>query len=209
MRIHLIIFVLLFLFASGVCQKADIRLVNIYTTEFYPVSAEFGNISKGISASFAGLIDDNLIVAGGCNFPDVPAADGGKKVFYNDILQFDGKKWEKTGELAYGVSVTIPDGLLFVGGRNNDFFSSAVYRIRIDKTLSINILPALPVNFDNGAGAVLDNVLCIAGGNQNGKPSSDVWRLELTDAKEWKRCKPIPSKPLIQPVVIACKGVYT
>jgi len=209
MRIHLIIFVLLFSFAFGACQEAESKPVRIYLTEFYPVPAEFGNISKDVSASFAGLIDVNLIVAGGCNFPDVPAADGGKKVFYNDILQFDGKKWEKTGELAYGVSVTIPDGLLFVGGRNNDFFSSAVYRIRIDKTLSINILPALPVNFDNGAGAVLDNVLCIAGGNQNGKPSSDVWRLELTDAKEWKRCKPIPSKPLIQPVVIACKGVYT
>lgn len=97
MRTHLVIFVLLFSFTFGAYQEAESKPVRVYLTEFYPVPAEFGNISKGNFASFAGLIDDNLIVAGGCNFPDVPADDGGKKIFYKDILQFYGKKWEKTG----------------------------------------------------------------------------------------------------------------
>lgn len=36
---------------------------------------------KGVSALYAGVIDGNLLIAGGCNFPDTPAADGGKKSF--------------------------------------------------------------------------------------------------------------------------------
>lgn len=36
---------------------------------------------KGVSALYAGITKDRLIMAGGCNFPDIPVADGGKKVF--------------------------------------------------------------------------------------------------------------------------------
>lgn len=36
---------------------------------------------KGVSALYAGVIDGNLLIAGGCNFPDTPAVDGGKKSF--------------------------------------------------------------------------------------------------------------------------------
>ena len=40
---------------------------------------------QGVSAPFAGFVDSVLIVAGGCNFPDKPAAEGGKKVYYSQI----------------------------------------------------------------------------------------------------------------------------
>lgn len=40
---------------------------------------------KGVSALYAGITEDRLIMAGGCNFPDIPVADGGKKVFYNEV----------------------------------------------------------------------------------------------------------------------------
>lgn len=36
-------------------------------------------ITKGVSAPFAGFIRNWLIVGGGCNFPTIPAAEGGKK----------------------------------------------------------------------------------------------------------------------------------
>lgn len=35
---------------------------------------------KGVSALYAGVIEGNLLIAGGCNFPDIPVADGGKKL---------------------------------------------------------------------------------------------------------------------------------
>ena len=42
-------------------------------------------LPKGVSAPFAGFIGDWLVVAGGCNFPDIPASEGGKKVYYPGI----------------------------------------------------------------------------------------------------------------------------
>lgn len=38
-------------------------------------------ITKGVSAPFAGFIKNWLIVGGGCNFPTIPAAEGGKKAY--------------------------------------------------------------------------------------------------------------------------------
>ena len=40
---------------------------------------------EGVSAPFAGIIGNHLVVAGGCNFPDLPAAEGGAKKFYSHI----------------------------------------------------------------------------------------------------------------------------
>ncbi len=82
----------------------------------FPVSEK--GIEKGVSACFAGIVDDYLIMAGGCNFPDVPAADGGKKKFYQGIYAAkisttaDSLDWQLIGKLpepcAYGVSVSYP-----------------------------------------------------------------------------------------------------
>ena len=78
MKIHWIIFILLVSVAFSACRKVSEKPVRIYLTEVEGIPEEFGGISKGVSASFAGLIDDKLLIAGGCNFPDIPAADGGK-----------------------------------------------------------------------------------------------------------------------------------
>ena len=39
-------------------------------------------VPGGVSAPFAGMVGNYMVVGGGCNFPDVPAADGGVKRFY-------------------------------------------------------------------------------------------------------------------------------
>ena len=70
--------------------------------------------TQGVAASFAGSHDGLLLVAGGCNFPDTPAAEGGSKKFYADIyalnLTANDAKWQKVGQLpkalAYGASVS-------------------------------------------------------------------------------------------------------
>ena len=40
---------------------------------------------KGVSACYCGVINGYLYIAGGCNFPDKPVAEGGKKRFYKAI----------------------------------------------------------------------------------------------------------------------------
>ncbi len=50
-------------------------------------------IQKGLASPFAGNYYDLVIVAGGCNFPDVPAAEGGAKKYYSDIFMLKNEKW--------------------------------------------------------------------------------------------------------------------
>lgn len=44
------------------------------SVSYRPLTPLKVNGEQGVSAPFAGSIYQNLIVAGGCNFPDVPAA---------------------------------------------------------------------------------------------------------------------------------------
>ena len=53
--------------------------------------------TQGVAAAYAGTVGDAIIVAGGCNFPDAPAAEGGAKVFYKDIFAFQKGAWTKVG----------------------------------------------------------------------------------------------------------------
>ena len=47
--------------------------------------ADEKGIEKGVSACYAGTIGDCLLMAGGCNFPEKPVAEGGKKRYYRGI----------------------------------------------------------------------------------------------------------------------------
>lgn len=51
---------------------------------------------EGVSAPFAGMSKGSLLVAGGCNFPSKPAAEGGEKVFYRDIYELENPASDKS-----------------------------------------------------------------------------------------------------------------
>ena len=82
--------------------------------------------SLGVSAPFTGISNGMLLVAGGCNFPDKPVTEGGAKKYYSDIFALDlsnpASGWKKAGNLpfpvAYGATVTTPDGIICIGGNN-------------------------------------------------------------------------------------------
>src|SRR5574344_1795645 len=71
---------------------------------------------KGVSACYAGCIDGYLIMAGGCNFPDTPVAQGGKKKYYRGIYAAKISsdtilQWKRVGNLpeesAYVVAISV------------------------------------------------------------------------------------------------------
>lgn len=172
---------------------------------------------KGVSALYAGVADGKLWMAGGCNFPDVPAADGGKKVFYPDVyvapLPGDTLlEWKKVGRLpqaaAYGVAVSTGKGLICVGGTTAAQSLSDVFLLSLQKdTLHSEALPSLPVAMDNMAGALLGQSLYVVGGNVNGVPSASMYWLDLSDLSGgWKRGADIPGNPRVQPVCVAQGG---
>lgn len=172
---------------------------------------------KGVSALYAGVIDGQLVIAGGCNFPDVPAADGGTKVFYKDIYAakltndtlFD---WKRIGALpeaaAYGVTISTQKGLICVGGTTAAHGLSDVILISLQNDIvKTDILPSLPVTIDNMGGALVGNSIYVVGGNVNGIPSSDVYSLNLSDlSKGWRQETAIPGDPRVQPICVSQAG---
>lgn len=162
----------------------------------------------GVSAPFAGFVGDSLLVAGGCNFPDVPAADGGKKKYYDTSYVLDvisnTPAWITLPVLptpaAYGASVAVPQGLICIGGQNAQSPLTNVYLLHTDGHTSP--LPALPVPVDNGGAALTSNTLYVTGGNQPASAKA-LYALPLDTPDTWKRLADYPGPPRIQPIVVA------
>ena len=167
----------------------------------FPTSEK--GIEKGVSACFAGVTNDCLLMAGGCNFPVTPAAEGGKKRYYRDIYiaRLDGGselKWQRVGALpeaaAYGVSVTMNDGIVCIGGCNEKTSLSRVFKIKIKQGKAvIETLPSLPVPMDNFTGALQGDSLVVFG-NQT------VYSLNLANTKEGWRFRTKTAAQRLQPI---------
>lgn len=174
------------------------------------VVSERDDVGEGVSAPFAGILGNVLVVAGGCNFPDQPAAEGGTKRYYDQIYVLrnplgEGGTWEKAGKIpvqaAYGVSVTVPGGIVCIGGNNAAGGLNTVYLLKWNEQNSevvAEALPALPVTMDNMAGASDGKNIYVAGGNVNGKPENRCF-IYTIGGKEWRELPPFPGKPRLQP----------
>ena len=177
---------------------------------FHSLPALTASPGQGISAPFAGTLNDGaLLVAGGCNFPDTPAADGGTKVFYNKVwlLPADGQqpRWQEIGclprALAYGASVTVGDGVVCIGGTDGQASTGEAFLLqyRGGKVLTTP-LPALPQPMDNGCAAYDPaGYIYVAGGQVDGKASTAAWRLRYPGGKAWEALPPIPGRGRVQP----------
>ncbi len=174
---------------------------------------------KGVSACYCGVINGYLYIAGGCNFPDKPVAEGGKKRFYKAIyaakLNAEGNRleWKTVGQMpqpaAYGVSVTYENSLILVGGNNETGGLTTAIRLRPTATgMQQEALPSLPHALDNMAGAVVGHTLYVVGGNCEGVATQKVWSLDLKNtAKEgWKEEPSIPGIARVQPIAAALAG---
>lgn len=199
------------------CQKQE--EIKDYTIQHYDFPQANNGVEKGLSAIYSGIIEDNLLMMGGCNFPETPASEGGKKRFYNSVylasLSADTLlQWKKVGEIeepsAYGVAISMLGGVVCVGGTNGVESLSSANIIMFNKdSMNIEIypLPDLPVKLDNMGGAVMDTMLYVLGGNADGKPSNRVFLLDFTNLQqEWIELPPFPGEPRVQPVCAVMKN---
>ena len=196
-----------------------VRLDYVYRIKGFPDKEK--DFTKGISACFAGIFNGHstLMIGGGCNFPDISAADGGTKKYYRSIYAAEVTEdslftWEKIGEfpqdVAYGVTISTPDGILCIGGMNAKKRLNTVYRITLkNKKAVLETLPALPCTLDNMTGSLLGNVVYVAGGNKNGIPCNDLYCLDLDSlSKGWQKLQDFPRSPRIQAVSAAQVGPH-
>ena len=185
-------------------------------------SARFGALpqlrvsgEQGVSAPFAGVSNGIVLVAGGCNFPDVPAAEGGRKVFYSDVYALEAAMpqggWRKVGQLpdsvAYGVSVSVPDGVAVIGGTNGrQSLATALLLSYSRGKTAVSSLPPLPVGLDNMAGAYGGGYIYVAGGQTDGVAANRAFRLKWPGGSEWERLPDFPGKARLQPVAAVQSG---
>ena len=168
------------------------------------LSPHYSAGGQGVSAPFCGYVDGQLLVAGGCNFPDTPAAKGGTKRFYNTVWQLSSQGWVTNPTplpqaTAYGASANLGDGIACIGGHNGQHSLSSVCRLT---PKGVHPLPTLPQGIDQAAAAFYNGHLYLVGGTTDGTPQQQVLRLVYPGGTEWEVIATLPGQPRLQPSAV-------
>jgi len=176
--------------------------------------------NPGVAGAFTGISNGYLMIAGGANFPNGYPWEGGKKVFSPDIycLNLQGKKrneWQVyksalPGQIAYGASVSIPGGILCIGGCNLDSCFADTYIMTMQENHPvIKSWTKLPVPLANCSMARIGNQIFIAGGQttvKNACATNIFLKADLTaPEKGWQRLPDFPGAPRAYAVATAVK----
>lgn len=150
----------------------------------------------GVAGPYVGVHNDALIVAGGANFPK--PYWGEDKVWHDDIwvLERSGE-WTKGGSLplplGYGASVSLPDGVVCMGGNDAAQTYTDVFILKWDpssKSISQESLPSLPKRLAFSMAATIGNKVYVAGGTETNALSSalnNLWMLDMDNlATGWQ-----------------------
>ena len=163
---------------------------------------------QGVAAAFSGQADGTLFIAGGCNFPGTPAAEGGQKKFYDSVWYLGKDKWyRQTFTLphptAYGASVAIPGtkGIICIGGTDGNHSLTDVYRLTDKKR---ETLSPLPVGIDNAAAATDGKFIYLVGGQTDGVPQMTIYRTtaDATASSTWEAFATLPGQARLQPCAV-------
>lgn len=156
----------------------------------------------GLAGPFVGYLGDTLLVAGGANFPEGMPWKGGKKVWWDDIYVLE-DRWITSSRLprplAYGVSVTLDEGVLCIGGCDATNCYSDVFIVTED---GIEKLPSLPRPLAFMSGARVGDVVYVAGGQESmdrARSTKNFWAYD----SGWKELPPWPGPERIVPVCAA------
>ncbi|MDR0692184.1 MAG: cyclically-permuted mutarotase family protein [Prevotellaceae bacterium] len=175
-------------------------------------------LQAGVAAPFAGIHQGVILLAGGSNFQECPLAEGGEKQYHDYVyilhncLQ-DTVRWEVSSvkfpdKAAHGVSISIPQGVVCMGGKNAEQHLSNVWLMRWNEhkqTVEMEAMPALPYNNADMGGALAGSRIYLAGGAINGKAGNRCIYLELSEdgEKAWQSVPDFPGPARLQPAVAA------
>lgn len=173
----------------------------------------------GVAAPFTGASGGALLVAGGANFPHGYPWQGGKKVWHDAVyaLTTTNAEWRLVGRLprplAYGISITTPDGVLCIGGSDVTRHYAEVFRLQfLAGKIEIKNLPALPVPLANAAGALVSQTIFVCGGSEQPGELSAMNRLFALNlggvSPRWRELEPCPGKPRVLPVAAGMADTF-
>jgi len=146
----------------------------------------------GVAGPFVGVHADTLYVAGGANFP--------LSVWENDKVWYDAIYALPLGEaepksstvgkpprpLGYGVTVSIPEGIVCIGGNDaNQTYADVFFLVESDQSRDIK-LPALPTPLCYASATVMGSHIYVAGGTSGlglETAQKNFWRLDWSQRK--------------------------
>ena len=157
----------------------------------------------GFASPFTGLLNGQLAIAGGANFPQKLPWEGGIKVWHSGIhlLNSPTGTWKTVGHLsrplAYGCSFPVNDGILCVGGSDSTQHHSRTFllTLRSDGTPTETDWPSLPTPLANAAGVRIQTKLYLVGGHTapDQPPLTNLLALDLNHPESgWTPLPPLP-----------------
>lgn len=174
---------------------------------------------EGFAGMLAGVSHGALVAAGGANFPGKKPWEGGKKVWYDTIYVLDQPRgqWRVAGRLphaiGYGVSVAHQNSVVCVGGSDADRHYADMFRlIWKEGRIDTQPLPSFPSPVANACGAVVGDMLYIAGGQA--KPDATetlntAYRIDLAAAMPtWQRIDGCPGGGRMLAAAAAFDGAF-
>ncbi len=178
--------------------------------------------AEGFAGMYAGVSNEVLLVAGGANFPEKRPWEGGEKIWYDRIFFLESPEaaWGTSDvvlprPLGYGVSITFNNTVLIIGGSHSSGHSASVFGLRFEKGQVVvdSDYPDLPHPLANMAGAVVDGVVVLIGGQKSpqGLAESQLWLLDLNlprEKQQWVEGTAIPGKARMQAVAGVMGGAF-
>lgn len=177
--------------------------------------------NPGVAGVFSGIINDKLMIAGGANFPGKKPWEGGSKVFHDRIYVFQVKEgrlelisdtFSLPKPLAYGASVVLPDGILCLGGNDQNSCFSDVFVMRWDhlqEEVIFDDYPDLPVPLSFTTAVRFNNQVYVVGGSSSADGTdigNHFFRLDLslngTPAFGWEELQEYPGPGRVFPVSV-------
>ena len=174
----------------------------------------------GLAGPVTGIIHNRLIVAGGANFPGGMPWHGAKKVYHDEIYLFEKKngqvvnatvsKQKLPQPIAYCASVVTPEGLVYIGGENEQGILDKVvlvtYKAASNEIL-FSDLPSLPLPLTNLSAAYNDKIIYVAGGNSKDGNSNKFFSLDVsTPGANWQSLPDIPVKISFAVMIVQFNG---
>ena len=174
---------------------------------------------EGFAGTFAGVSGGALIVAGGANIPKDKWAEDFRKVWSDSVFVLENPtgSWRLGGELprplGYGVSITTSDGLICLGGSDARQHYADVFRLEWHGgKVVITTLPSLPKPCANFCGALVGDVIYVAGGIETPDAPTALrsfWKLDLREKNlQWVELEPWPGPERMLAVAGAHRGSF-